>query len=595
MTHHLNILAGQEYRMPVRLVDAAGHAVPIADYDVYGAARRGSETTRMSVAVVDGSSCVAIIPPLEQASYTYDLYLRHQSTTAEVQLLAGNIAVRGRVASMPPVTGGGEDVVAVVSADMTEVPVTVTPIAVATPDAWDRLDRAGDLLAEAIETTGALVPDAQRVIRQEVEAGQSAITEASADAVRQAGADIAGAGDREVASAADHIRAVSGQEADAIAAAGDAATFEALTTISTAVDGGINAIDDSIIRGTTAVNNATNTGVTAIGQSITAGTSEIQAATTAGTGTITDKVTASMQLLDGYVGTVSDDLARYSKAGQWTGVQTLNAPLIANGGIIAQGADLIKTIYTAALMDALYCDTAAGWTDKYAGATSGSGYNSLYYGAESSTSYLGKTAAGVLTRTDYTHQMVCKHLAIFGNDCMAGITAVVNLDQNAFWGAGNQLTGYCFGQAMQTHADVPFDRMIDPDYTPNVGGTPTVMFSAAPGDQIRVDIYYSTIHRQVIVPKISNVSQRSYRQMFVVVWTPTRFMVHLLPSFPATDWRCIARIDALNMNNLYRTSIIGWQDTNSFRVNISLSAHALNTYAAAGYGDWMQPLIHIIA
>ncbi len=383
MTHHLNILAGQEYRMPVRLVDAAGHAVPIADYDLYGAARRGSETTRMSVAVVDGSSCVAIIPPLEQASYTYDLYLRHRLTTAEVQILAGNIAVRGRVASMPPATGGGEDVVAVVSADMTEVQVTVTPIAVATPDAWDRLDRAGDLLAEAIETAGALVPDAQRVIRKEVETGQSAITEAAADATRQAGAGIASAGDREVARAADRIRAVSGEEADAIASAGAAARQAVAAAGSSATSEALAAIDAAVDGGKGAINSSVNSGVNAIGQAVTAGT-----------GTISDATASGKSSIDTYVSATQADLARKSQANIWSGVQTVNAPLVANGGIILQptsSATSVGTHMSAWLWGSTYCTERAipyngTWTLRDDRGLRGE-YETVLYSAISSSSY----------------------------------------------------------------------------------------------------------------------------------------------------------------------------------------------------------------
>lgn len=597
MTHHLNILAGQEYRMPVRLVDAAGHAVPIADYDLYGAARRGAETTLMSVVVVDGSSCVAIIPPLEQASYTYDLYLRHRSTTAEVQLLAGNIAVRGRVAAMPPVTGGGEDVLAVVSADMTEVQVTVTPIAVATPDAWDRLDRAGDLLADAIETAGALVPDAQRVIRHEVETGQSAIAEAAADAVRQAGADIASAGDREVASAAARIRAVSGEEADAIAAAGDTATSEALATISTAVDGGINAIDDGIIRGTTALNNATNSGVTAIGQSITAGTSEIQAATTAGTGTINTAVSAGKSSIDSYVATTQADLARKSQPNIWGGVQTINAPLVANGGIIAQGADLIQTLYLSACYDAAAFSTAAGWANQSNGATSGTGYNAIANGTESGVTYYGAIARGTLTLTNADAHAVVKELAIWSDSFEAniGVTAVIRTNSNTFWSDAGAKTAYAIGASMRTSGNVPHETLIDTSYTPSVGGVPTVCLTSDRGaERIRVDIFIKTIHRQILLPKIQNVSHRSYPQEFLCVFGPNRFMLLWLPSYPATDWQCVCSIrSSASLGTLYRSNIIGANGTSSFDIKLSVGTLGLNELTRKGYGDWMEPMISI--
>lgn len=565
--HNITLIAGQARRLLLKMTDAAGAPLPEDRYAVTGrVARYGSSCAIEAAPWDEPGTLLLTIPPLVAGAWNYDIFARREDGVSS-RLLEGCIEAEARVTPpAAPEHTAAETVTVELSDTVEAITVTVTEITAVAEADWEAIREAADRAEDAAATAAAVLP----TLEADVAEAKRTITAAASTSAEQAAA-----------------------EASVLVAATGAEVQTAVRT--TAADATAASLEAIAAAEATAINQAVNNGINAIGQSISTGTGTINAATASGKSEINQTVTNGMALLDGYVGTVSDDIALKSQPNIWGGVNTFNGALVANGGIIAGGQDIIKTIYTAALMDALYCDTAAGWTDKYAGATSGSGYNSLHYGTESSTSYLGRTAAGTLTRTDYTHQMVCKHLAIFGNDCMAGITAVVNLDSNAFWGASNQLTGYCFGQAMQVHADVPFERMIDPEYTPNVGGTPTVMFSAAPNEQVRVDIFYSTVHRQVIVPKIANVTQRSYRQSYVIIWTPTRFMVHLLPAYPVAEWRCIARIDARNMKNLYRTNIIGWQDTNSFRVNISLSAHALNTYAAAGYGDWMQPLIHITA
>lgn len=581
--HHLAIISGQEYRMPVRLVDAAGHAVPIADYDLYGAARRGSETTRMSVAVVDGSSCVIAIPPLEQASYTYDLYLRHRSTTAEVQLLAGNIAVRGRVASMPPVTGGGEDVVAVVSADMTEVQVTVTPIAVATPEAWDRLDRAGDLIADAIETAGALVPDAQRVIQQEVETGRLSIKTASADAVRQAGADIAGAGDREVASAADRIRAVSGQEADAVTAAGDAARQDVVAAGSSATSEALAAIDAATDTGKGAINSSINSGVNAIGQAVTSGT-----------GTINTAVSAGKSSIDSYVASTQADLARKSQPNIWGGVNTFNSSIVANGGLMIAGQDIMRTMWTSALNQTLAILSASGWADTSKGLQFGSAYNGFFYGSESGVTTTGINTTGTLTRTDMAHYSVQKHIAMGSPGELSGlVTLVVRVDTNTVSSALSKKTAYIFGQHMKDTGDVPFDQLISTDYTPNVGNIPTCILTLTDDDKLRLDVLYRTQHRQLILTPQGNYPLRNYVKYFVFVWTPTSFGLYWNAQYPPGPWECLVRITAPSMGELYRVSIHGYDDKNYWNIGMTRAVTALNTLQPLGYADWMTPRITI--
>ncbi len=511
----------------------------------------------MTVARIEpGVACLSI-PPLQTGRYEYDIFMRHQATSTETRLLRGAITVQSRVASLPPAQSTVEQIDIVISPEHTVLEISLSPVTIVSAADWQQIQEAADRAERAAGQAEATLPALER----ETAAARTAIEQEADQAARHAAAETA------------ELIAASGEAAtSAVRQEASRATAAALESISTAE--------------ATVINQATNNGINAIGQSITAGT-----------GAINQTVSNGMALLDGYVGTVSDDLARYSRAGQWSGVQTLNAPLIANGGIIAQGADLIQTLYLSACYDAAAFSTAAGWANQSNGATSGTGYNAIANGTESGVTYYGAIARGTLTLTNADAHAVVKELAIWSDSFEAniGVTAVIRTNSNTFWSDAGAKTAYAIGASMRTSGNVPHETLIDTSYTPNVGNIPTVcLTSDRVSERIRVDIFIKTIHRQILLPKIQNVSHRSYPQEFLCVFGPNRFMLLWLPSYPAADWQCVCSIRSYaSLGSLYRSNIIGANGTSSFDIKLSVGTLGLNELTRKGYGDWMEPMTSI--
>ena len=338
-SHNITAIEGQTYLIPLRLLDTDGQPAPLAAYDIYGAVRTGGTPAPMAVEQADASACLLSIPPMQEGAYAYDLFARHRTTGAEVRLLRGTLTAQRRTAALPPATGAGEEIAVTLSADTTVLTVTVSPIVASTPGAVEALATANALLAASMQQAADLVPaareavadagaDASALVQKSAAAGVADIRLATGDGTadlanvtRSGESAIAAAAIRETGTAAAAI-AATGEQAKAdihAAAVRDAAA--ALDLIDAATAKGIDSLDQSIISGTDTLNAAT-----------ASGKQQIAAAVTSGTGTINQTVTNGMDLLDGYVGTTADDLARYSKGGQWSGVQTFNAAAILNGG-----------------------------------------------------------------------------------------------------------------------------------------------------------------------------------------------------------------------------------------------------------------------
>ncbi|OCA02319.1 hypothetical protein [Akkermansia glycaniphila] len=333
--HYIETVAGVTRHMILRLANQDGTPATAADYAIYGAARLGDRIHPFGAAPMDPSSVRLSIPPLVASNYAYDLYAKHTATGVEHALLCGSIRVADRVASMPPADQGGEHIEASISSDLTAITVTVQIVPVITAATWEAIEGSIATADSLLETASNLLPAARQEIATATGTAKQHITAHAAV---------------ETAAAKKEINQTAGQAAadtaDIIAASGEAA----LESISSAE--------------ATVIAQATNDGINAIGQSITAGT-----------GTISDATASGKSSIDTYIATTQADLARKSQPNIWSGVNTFNAPVVANGGIIIQptaAASSVGTHMSAWLWASTYCTeraipyigrwTSAAWT-----------------------------------------------------------------------------------------------------------------------------------------------------------------------------------------------------------------------------------------
>lgn len=331
----LTAIAGQTCRLPLVVKNADGTPVPLEAYDIYGAVDDGSPVkTSMAVALIEpGTACLSI-PPLQTGRYEYDVFMRHQATSTETRLLRGAITVQSRVASLPPAQSTSEQINIVLSPEHTVLEISLSPVTIVSAADWRQIQEAADRAERAAGQAEATLPALER----EIAAARTTIEQEADQAARHAAADTA----------------------DIIAASGEAATSAVREEASRATSAALESISTAEA---TAINQAVNNGINAIGQSITAGT-----------GTISEATASGKSSIDSYVLTTQADLARKSTANIWSGVQTINAPLVANGGIILQptsSATSVGTHMSAWLWASTYCTervipyagkwTAASW------------------------------------------------------------------------------------------------------------------------------------------------------------------------------------------------------------------------------------------
>lgn len=311
----LTAIAGQTCRLPLVVKNAEGTPIPLDAYDIYGAVDDGSPVkTSMAVALIEpGVACLSI-PPLQTGRYKYDVFMRHQATSTETRLLRGAITVQSRVASLPPAQSTSEQIDIVLSPEHTVLEISLSPVTIVSAADWKQIQEAADRAERAAGQAEATLPALER----EIAAARTAIEQEADQAARHAAAETA-----------ELIAATGAQSQADVREEASRATSAALTAISTAI------------------NQAVNNGINAIGQSITAGT-----------GTISEATASGKSSIDTYVAATQADLARKSQANSWAGVNTFNAPLVANGGIILQPASAasgISTHMSSHLWGSTYC------------------------------------------------------------------------------------------------------------------------------------------------------------------------------------------------------------------------------------------------
>ena len=551
----LTAIAGQTCRLPLVVKNAEGTPIPLDAYDIYGAVDDGSPVkTSMAVALIEpGVACLSI-PPLQTGRYKYDVFMRHQATSTETRLLRGAITVQSRVASLPPAQSTAEQIDIVLSPEHTVLEISLSPVTIVTAADWRQIQEAADRAERAASQAEATLPALER----EIAAARTAIEQEADRAARHAAAETA-----------ELIAATGEQSQAAVREEASRATSAALESISTAE--------------ATAINQAVNNGINAIGQSITAGT-----------GIISDATADGKSSIDSYVLTTQADLARKSQPNIWGGVNTFNSSIVANGGLMIAGQDIVRTMWTSALHQTLAILSASGWADTSKGLQFGSPYNGLFYGAESGVTTNGINTTGTLTRTDMAHYSVQKHIAMGSPGELSGlVTLVVRVDTNTVSSALAKKTAYIFGQHMKDTADVPWEQLISTDYTPNVGNIPTCILTLTDDDKLRLDVLYRTQHRQLILTPQGNFPLRNYAKYFVFVWTPTSFGLYWNAQYPPGPWECLVRITAPSMGEFYRVSIHGYDDKNYWNIGMTRAVTSLNTLQPLGYADWMTPRITI--
>lgn len=551
----LTAIAGQTCRLPLVVKNAEGIPVPLDAYDIYGAVDDGSPAKiGMAVALLEpGTACLSI-PPLQTGRYEYDVFMRHQATSTETRLLRGAITVQSRVASLPPAQSTVEQIDIVLSPEHTVLEISLSPVTIVSAADWRQIQEAADRAERAAGQAEATLPALER----EIAAARTTIEQEADQAARHAAAETA-----------DIIAATGEQSQAAVREEASRATSAALESISTAE--------------ATVIAQATNDGINAIGQSITAGT-----------GIISDATADGKSSIDSYVLTTQVDLARKSQPNIWGGVNTFNSSIVANGGLMIAGQDIMRTMWTGALNQTLAILSASGWADTSKGMQFGSPYNGLFYGAESGVTANGINTTGTLTRTDMAHYSVQKHIAMGSPGELSGlVTLVVRVDTNTVSSALAKKTAYIFGQHMKDTADVPWEQLISADYTPSVGNIPTCILTLTDDDKLRLDVLYRTQHRQLILTPQGNYPLRNYAKYFVFVWTPTSFGLYWNAQYPPGPWECLVRITAPSMGELYRVSIHGYDDKNYWNIGMTRAVTSLNTLQPLGYADWMTPRITI--
>ncbi len=551
----LTAIAGQTCRLPLVVKNAEGTSIPLDAYDIYGAVDDGSSAKiGMAVALIEpGTACLSI-PPLQTGRYEYDVFMRHQATSTETRLLRGAITVQSRVASLPPAQSTVEQIDIVLSPEHTVLEISLSPVTIVSAADWRQIQEAADRAERAAGQAEATLPALER----EIAAARTAIEQEADQAARHAAAETA----------------------ELIAASGEAATSAVRQEASRATSAALESISTAEA---TAINHAVNNGINAIGQSITAGT-----------GIISDATADGKSSIDSYVATTQADLARKSQPNIWGGVNTFNSSIVANGGLMIAGQDIVHTMWTSALHQTLAILSASGWADTSKGLQFGSPYNGLFYGAESGVTANGINTTGTLTRTDMAHYSVQKHIAMGSPGELSGlVTLVVRVDTNTVSSALAKKTAYIFGQHMKDTADVPWEQLISTDYTPNVGNIPTCILTLTDDDKLRLDVLYRTQHRQLILTPQGNYPLRNYAKYFIFVWTPTSFGLYWNAQYPPGPWECLVRITAPSMGELYRVSIHGYDDKNYWNIGMTRAVTSLNTLQPLGYADWMTPRITI--
>ena len=551
----LTAIAGQTCRLPLVVKNAEGTPIPLDAYDIYGAVDDGSPSKiGMTVALIEpGTACLSI-PPLQTGRYEYDVFMRHQATSTETRLLRGAITVQSRVASLPPAQSTAEQIDIVLSPEHTVLEISLSPVTIVSAADWRQIQEAADRAERAAGQAEATLPALER----EIAAARTAIEQEADQAARHAAAETA----------------------DIIAASGEAATSAVRQEASRATSAALESISTAEA---TVIAQATNDGINAIGQSITAGT-----------GIISDATASGKSSIDSYVLTTQANLALKSQPNIWGGVNTFNSSIVANGGLMIAGQDIMRTMWTSALNQTLAILSASGWADTSKGLQFGSAYNGLFYGAESGVTANGINTTGTLTRTDMAHYAVQKHIAMGSPGELSGlVTLVVRVDTNTVSSVLSKKTAYIFGQHMRDTGDVPFDQLISTDYTPNVGNIPTCILTLTDDDKLRLDVLYRTQHRQLILTPQGNFPLRNYAKYFVFVWTPTSFGLYWNAQYPPGPWECLVRITAPSMGELYRVSIHGYDDKNYWNIGMTRAVTSLNTLQPLGYADWMTPRITI--
>ena len=339
--HYIETVAGVTRHMVLRLANQDGTPATAADYAIYGAARQGDRIHPFGAAPMDPSSVRLSIPPLEASNYTYDLFAKHTATGIEHALLCGSIRVADRVASMPPADQGGEHIEAAISSDLTDITVTVQIVPVITAATWEAIEASIATADTLLEQASSLLPEARQEIATATGTAKQDITAHAASATAAAKQEINQTAGQAAADTADIIAASGEAATSAVRQEASSATSAALTAISTAE--------------ATVIAQATNDGINAIGQSITAGT-----------GTISEATASGKSSIDTYIATIQADIPLKSQANSWTGVQTINAPLVINGSAtttytpISSGAPVQQADALASLGASLYAAGAYG-------------------------------------------------------------------------------------------------------------------------------------------------------------------------------------------------------------------------------------------
>ena len=381
--HGITVIAGQVRRMTLRMLDDGGELLPVDRYAVTGAVSSRSGVWYEIDVTTTGDGYMLTIPALNESELTagtfdYDVFAR-RADGLTLRLLYGRVKVLSRVTKPGDEYTSDEAVTVEVSEVTDDVTVTIKEITAVAPADWADIQDARDRAEDAADRATATLP----ALTQEIEGGKQAIHEAALSGT----ADVAQAVDDGI----DRVHVAANAAVDdarlRITDDTNTALAGALVSMGDAATANTDTAKSEITTHTTQemgrVTTATNDGVNTIGQSITSGT-----------GSINQAVTSGMTVLDAYVVTVQDDIARRSKPGQWSGIQTLNAPLIANGGIIIQptaAATSVSTHMSAWLWASTYCTERAipyngSWTLRDDRGLRGE-YETVLYSAISSSTY----------------------------------------------------------------------------------------------------------------------------------------------------------------------------------------------------------------